>query len=230
MTSSFAPADRTQLKTAVDEWIADSATAVGTYGDISTWDVGAVTDFSELFKDANSFNEDISSWDVSSGTDFSWMFYQAYEFNSDITSWDVSSGIDFSYMFYDATEFNQDLRVWTVDPSAYLADMFLDATAMLANQPVDATPDISYFVGTFAPVNRTELKTAVDEWIADSGTAQGNYGHISSWDVGSVTDFSELFKNANTFNEDISDWNVRSGINFSDMFSDATEFNQDLSV
>ena len=50
MTSPFAPVDRNALKIAVDEWIADSATAIGTYGDISTWDVGAVTDFSEILK------------------------------------------------------------------------------------------------------------------------------------------------------------------------------------
>jgi hypothetical protein len=34
------------------------------------WDVSAVTDFSDLFIEQNTFNEPIGNWDVSSGTKF----------------------------------------------------------------------------------------------------------------------------------------------------------------
>ena len=44
----------------------------------------------------------------------------------------------------------------------------------------------------FSPADRTELKTAVDEWCADSVAAEVTYGHISTWDVGAVTDFSRV--------------------------------------
>ena len=57
-------------------------------------DVSALTDFSQLFKDKNTFNSDIRNWDVIIN-DFSLMFYGATAFNKDIRSWDVSNGNDF---------------------------------------------------------------------------------------------------------------------------------------
>ena len=45
---SFAPSDRAELKTAIREWIFDEDSARETYGDINTWDVSGITDFSNL--------------------------------------------------------------------------------------------------------------------------------------------------------------------------------------
>ena len=45
-------------------------------------------------------------------------------------------------------------------------------------------------------------------------------------DVSNITDFSSLFKDNTTFNQDISYWNVESAINMSDMFSGATSFSK----
>ena len=42
----------------------------------------------------------------------------------------------------------------------------------------------------FQPENRDELKTAVDEWIANSTDANSTYGDISTWDTSLVTDMS----------------------------------------
>ena len=78
MYSSFD--SRTALDTAVNDWITDETNARSTYGDINTWDVSGITDFSDLFKDKNNFNSDISNWDVSNGTDFSNMFSEASAF------------------------------------------------------------------------------------------------------------------------------------------------------
>ncbi len=44
-----------------------------------------------------------------------------------------------------------------------------------------------------------------------------------------ITDFSELFKNATGFNEDIGHWDVSDGTSFLSMFEGASAFNQDLS-
>ena len=41
--------NRAELDTAVAAWIADQAFATSTYGDINTWDVSAISDFSYLF-------------------------------------------------------------------------------------------------------------------------------------------------------------------------------------
>ena len=76
MSSGYVFTKRSKLGDAVDDWIADEASTTATYGDINTWDVSAITDFSELFEDKTTFNSDISNWDVSNGTDFSRMFYE----------------------------------------------------------------------------------------------------------------------------------------------------------
>ena len=58
------------------------ATAEDAYGDISGWDVSAITDMSELFKDEDTCNLDISGWNVSSVTNMYRMFYGASAFNN----------------------------------------------------------------------------------------------------------------------------------------------------
>ena len=54
MSSSYLFTERSELDTAVDAWISDEASATTTYGDINTWDVSAITDFSNLFYDCSS--------------------------------------------------------------------------------------------------------------------------------------------------------------------------------
>ena len=61
MTTSYIFTDRSALDTAVEAWITDEAAAIETYGDINTWDVSGITDFSELFKDKTEFNSDIGA-------------------------------------------------------------------------------------------------------------------------------------------------------------------------
>ena len=85
--------------TAVSLWFSDASSATATYGHISKWDVSAVTNMQEAFKERASFNEDISSWDVSNVTNMSNMFNRAAAFNQDISSWDVSSVTDMNLMF-----------------------------------------------------------------------------------------------------------------------------------
>ena len=57
-------ASKSELETAVTLWTSDQGSAVATYGDISTWDVSAITDMSSLFYDKGSFNGDISAWNA----------------------------------------------------------------------------------------------------------------------------------------------------------------------
>ena len=60
----------------------------------------------------------------------------------------------------------------------------------------------------FQPENRSELKTAVDEWIDDSDSAFLKYGHISDWDVSNVSNMNSMFAYATDFNQDLSSWDV----------------------
>ena len=95
MYSGYEFTERWEVDTAVDLWISNEASATERYGDINTWDVSAITNFSYLFYGATFFNKDIGDWDVSSGTNFSGMFAHSMSFNQDIGDWNVSSGNKF---------------------------------------------------------------------------------------------------------------------------------------
>ena len=182
-SSYFAPADRSDLDDAVSAWSVDAEDAADIYGDINTWDVSAITDFSRLFQgqenfnsdignwdvsngtsfrymftDASSFNQNIKQWEVSAGTDFSFMFYRSEFFNKDISEWDVSNGIDFDYMFLEAISFDQDISYWAVREDASLRYMFSDL--MITNQGFSETPTVSEFGNLRADVTPPSLTSA----------------------------------------------------------------------
>ena len=67
--SSMQFVSRDALLSAVDAWCINSTEARETFGDISSWNVSAVTNFNLLFNDRFTFNDDISRWDVSRVTE-----------------------------------------------------------------------------------------------------------------------------------------------------------------
>jgi len=79
------------------------------------------------------------------------------------------------------------------------------------------------------PITDDNIHAAVDLWLADEETAVDTYGHISDWDVSSVTFMSGLFNNANSFNSDISSWDVSNVTAMEVMFENADNFESDLS-
>ena len=126
-------ADDTTIRTAVAAWLADATAAEATYGHISTWETGGVTDMSGLFQDASSFNEDISAWDTSGVKSMRWMFLRASAFNQDIGGWEVDSVTDMDSMFNSASAFNQDISDWAVHSVTSMYGMFYYATAFNQN-------------------------------------------------------------------------------------------------
>lgn len=48
--------------------------------------------------------------------------------------------------------------------------------------------------------------------------------NIGSWDVSSVTNFSQAIRNADAFNQDLGSWNVSAGTTFNGMFRDTLIF------
>ena len=108
------------IKTAVNAWLSDSAAAEATYGHISTWNTCGVTDMSNLFNGASSFNEDISGWQVDSVTSMQNMFAYASSFNQDLGRWRVDNVKMFWGFVVGATTFDQDLG-WCVDDDVSLS-------------------------------------------------------------------------------------------------------------
>ena len=136
--------DDSSIRTAVPKWLDNPTVAEAEYGHISTWDTSGVTDMSELFEDASSFNEDISAWDTSSVTTMRYMFSGASSFNSPIGKWQVGKVTDMTGMFKaginQPSSFNQPIGGWQVDRVTSFYDMFRYASSFnqdLSNWRVD---------------------------------------------------------------------------------------------
>jgi surface protein len=178
--------------------------------DIGHWDTSNVTDMSEMFNNADYFNQDIGLWDTSSVTDMSEMFNATEIFNKDIGSWDTSKVQDMSYMFKTNDEFNQDIGSWDTSKVTNMVQMFRGAESF--NQNISSW-DVS---------NVTDMSSMF------LGAAAFN-ANISSWNTSSVTNMNSMFLSATGFNQNIGNWNTSSVTNMNSVFQNATAFNQDLS-
>ena len=211
--------DDSTIRTAVAAWFDDRSGAEATYGHISTWQTGGVTDMSWLFcanpywplncdnTAAASFNEDIGAWDTSGVTSMHFMFYYASAFNQDISGWAVHNVKSMGYMFGYASAFNQDIG-WCVDEDVEFdvdvdegkryggaAGVYFSGTiqqAFSGTQCESTSCGVlqEEWCGVFSNRN---IRTAVTAWISDATAAEATYGHISTWETGGVTDMSYLF-------------------------------------
>ena len=133
--------DNDSIRVAVAAWLSVATTAEVTYGHISTWETGGVTDMARLFcassyycssyyhTAAESFNEDIGAWDTSGVTTMSAMFTSASAFNQDIGAWDTSGVTGMDAMFYWASAFNQDIGAWDTSGVTRMNSMFNEAAS-----------------------------------------------------------------------------------------------------
>ena len=207
----FVFTSNSQLRTAANLWTSDNTAAIATYGQIDTWDVSGLTDFSSIFLNNTTFNSDISAWDVSNATTMAGMFQNASAFNQDISGWINSANnvANMASMFQGASSFNIDIRNWNVENVTQMGSMFKDATGY--NQPLNAW-------------TTTSLTDTSDMF---SGATSFNR-NINSWTMNSVTDTSNMFKGATDYNQNLFNWNVRNVENMTGMFQNATSFNRDI--
>ena len=74
-----------------------------------------------------------------------------------------------------------------------------------------------------------DIKVAADKWCENPIEAEAIYGHISFWDVSTITSMRMLFQWKRSFNEDLSRWNVSACTDMTYMFANASSFTSDLS-
>ena len=180
MTSNYIFKNRSELMEATNLWRTDPISAKATYGEMNTWDVSGVTNFSTLFWYWPRFNEDISNWDVSNGTDFHGMFKQAVAFNSDLSGWDVSNGTDFSVMFSSTWLFNSDLSGWDVSNGTNFTMMFSGTKSFNA--------DISGW----------DVSSGINFTAMFQSNSHFDINDINSWKVSEDADLSHMFGYNNT--------------------------------
>jgi surface protein len=127
---------KAELQEAVDLHYDDPNNAISLYGEFNTWNVSAITDMSELFKNYDTFNETISNWDTSNVTNMQAMFWGAESFNEQISNWDTSNVTEMEGMFAYATSFNQDIGSWDTSIVTNMDLMFLQASSF--NQDISS--------------------------------------------------------------------------------------------
>jgi len=151
--------------------------------DLSTADVSAITDMSEIFKDVT-FSQDISNWDVSNVTNMKGMFLNSI-FDEDISNWDVSNVTNMKGMFLNS-KFNRDISKWNVSNVTNVSSMFENSSF---------NSDISNW-------NVSNVLYA-NEMFKDSIFNQ----NISNWNTVSMFNIERMFQNS-VFDYDINGWNV----------------------
>jgi hypothetical protein len=91
------------------------ARAISFNGDVSTWDVSRVVDFSAMFRESSNFNRNLSSWNTNNGEYMTYMFDSAKDFHGDgLPSWGTGKATNMDYMFHDTPSFASDISGWDV--------------------------------------------------------------------------------------------------------------------
>ena len=193
-----------------------------------------VTDMSEMFIDAGSFDQPIGGWDTSNVTDMSDMFAEAWLFNQDLGSWDTANVTDMGFMFAGAVAFDQPIGGWDTSNVTNMAGMFASTPF---DRPIGGwdTSNVTNMAGMFA--GASSFNRDVGRWDTSNVTdmslmfidASAFDQDVGRWDTSNVTNMSHLFAGAVVFNRDIGSWDTANVADMGSMFSGAKSFDQDLS-
>ena len=191
---------KADLQTAVDEWASDSTSATETYGDISTWDVSAITDMSDLFNGWNKSNWnftslDLSNWDMSNKTDISQMFSNCPNLTSlNVVGWNVENVEQCYGLFYNCSGLETlDITGWSLPSVTNMNGMFSTCESLntLIGYENLVQNSVNIISGLFSNCKKL---TSLD---------------LSNWDVSEVTNMAETFYNCQSLNTaDLSSWCV----------------------
>jgi len=201
---------RSQLVTAIDNWIINPNPVANNYGLIENWNVQNINDMSQLFINKTNFNSNISNWNVGNVQTMENMFKGAISFNQDLNNWNVGNVQTMENMFNGAITFNQDLNNWNVGNVTNMNSMFQGASSF------------NSIISNWDVGNVTDMRNMFN------GATSFN-GNISNWNLGNVTNMNFMFYEATSFNQDISNWNVGNVKTMQNMFDGATNFNGNIS-
>ena len=116
-------------------------------------------------------------------------------------------------MFAGSNFFNQDLSSWNTANITDMSYMFSGCSNFNQDISMWDFSNVVNMMGMFQ-----DFVFNVDNPILD----------LSSLDVSNVTDMREMFRRAQSFNQDISGWDTGNVVNMEDMFDKCSNFNQDI--
>ena len=235
------------------------------------WDTSTVTTMDSMFYGVTNykFNQDISKWNVGNVTSFTNMFTNSFAFNNGdnlntnpitglqgIDGWNINtvSNVVMNSMFLSAIVFNRPIESWNMTKVINTSSMFNSAIAF--NQPLDnwerpgsTTGNVTSMNGMFR--GAATFNGLVDTWNVSKVTNMQAMFHMASrfnkplanWErstpgntstLANVTLFSEaniyvgMFGLATDFNQPIGNWNTSKVTRMNYMFRSATSFNQSI--
>lgn len=119
------------------------------------------------------------------------MFRQSTSFNVNISGWNIAKVTTMQRMFSKASMFNNKLCSW-LGYANFPQDV--DTDNMFDSSGCDVLGQSDTRVCQYCPfMSKVHLKNAVDLWTSDQISALSRYGHIITWDVSRVKDFSVSF-------------------------------------
>jgi surface protein len=199
---------------------------------VSHWDTSKVTSMRSTFGGASSFNQDLTSWDTSKVTDMSDMFWRVTSSSTDFSQWDTSNVENMSYMF-SRTSINPAVSGWNVGKVRDFSWMFSDTDAFNADLSGWDTSNATNMNNMFSWASA--FTGNIGTWDTSKVTNMESMflsssfnGNISGWDVSKVQNMSSMFSGAAQFNQNIGGWNTSSVINMDAMFGNAVAFNQNI--
>ena len=241
---------------------------------ISNWVTSNVTNMNQMFSNASKFNSDISKWDTSKVVDMAKMFLNAEAFNQNLSGWcvpptsnlpdDFGTGSSLNDDFYPkwkAEGCNECIGITCYNEGTCIDGLrnyncsciipfkgkhceytFENGTLKCGSVPVGTLFGVDELEKIITRVSDTTLPkqnvsfdysaicttgvTDMKEMFKDLETFNQN---ISYWDTSDATNMSSMFYGALTFDHDLFNWNTLKVENMANMFFNATNFNQDLS-
>ena len=203
---------------------------------IGSWNTSRVTNMGGMFWQASAFNQSIGSWNTSRVTTFNYqgaggMFQSATSFNQDIGAWNVSGAVgdttsnSFYRMFYDATAFNNSGSS-TINNWRFNTSSILTMAGMFGGTNTTTSTKFNQNIGSW---NVEKVTTMAGMFQNNTGFNNSGSSDINNWRPISCSNFSNMFNNAQAFNQPIANWPLSaSSINMTSMFTDALAFNQNL--
>ena len=168
----------------------------------------SITNTTNMFRGATSFNQNISQWNVSNVTIMDGMFARASSFNQPLNDWDISNVTSLIGMLQ-STKFDQPLDKWNTSKVERMDSLFYDTPF---NQNIENW-DVSNVTSMYNMFNNTSKFNQP----------------LNNWDVSNVKEAFGMFRDAKEFNQPLDKWNTGNMTSMYSMFQDATKFQQNLS-